>query len=298
VSAFHRILDPNNADNQIDVFIWPAAPNGEWRIRLTARLIRESGRVHAYIERAGGQQSRFVAGTETRTHTTGTICHGLEVISVAAYDPAAPDRRPADFSSSGPSRDGRPVPVCSAPGVNIRAARSSRASGGTRTRNELTVMDGTSMAAPHVAGVAALMLQASGPPWPTARQVRRVLTGAARQNPPASLADRLRYGAGRVDAAAAVRAIRDLWRAAATRGAEQIDAGPEEMPGIATPASVEAVSRWPPAGASAALALDQMSPLLSTLAEQLATLASSIRHLQESVPVAPGAERLPPRAGE
>src|SRR5690606_33292358 len=81
-----------------------------------------------------------------------------------AYYAAEPGRPAAYFSSEGPTRDGRQKPDLSAPGRSVRAARSKglrrRYPDNERWRTAGTVaMDGTSMAAPHVAGAIALYLQ-------------------------------------------------------------------------------------------------------------------------------------------
>ncbi|XP_021943356.1 bacillopeptidase F [Folsomia candida] len=57
----------------------------------------------------------------------------------------------ASFSSKGPTIGGRPKPDISAPGQNIRSAWH------TPGTNAYNTISGTSMAAPHVAGVAALL---------------------------------------------------------------------------------------------------------------------------------------------
>lgn len=64
-------------------------------------------------------------------------------------------------SSRGPRIDGAPKPTVTAPGENIRAAKNGLTAPLWNTK------DGTSMATPHVAGVLALIHQASGQdtPW-------------------------------------------------------------------------------------------------------------------------------------
>ncbi len=76
----------------------------------------------------------------------------------------------ADFSSAGPTSDGLVKPEVVAPGVNIRSAWL----GGAQA-----VMSGTSMATPHVAGVAALILS-SEPTLSPADVKARILAGTVR----------------------------------------------------------------------------------------------------------------------
>lgn len=84
----------------------------------------------------------------------------------------------AVFSSRGPTRDGRTKPDVSAPGVFIAAARSTDVSSADGDPDQYhRVLAGTSMAAPHVAGVVALMLQYN--PQLTQREVRSTLTEGA-----------------------------------------------------------------------------------------------------------------------
>jgi minor extracellular serine protease Vpr len=109
-------------------------------------------------------------------------------------DPYTPADTIATFSSRGPrGTDSFLKPEITAPGVGIFAADMGSGTAGVS-------MGGTSMAAPHIAGVAALMAQAN-PMW-TPEEVK-----AAMMNTAVDLADDTpipRSGAGRVDAYRAV----------------------------------------------------------------------------------------------
>ncbi|MGH9869335.1 MAG: S8 family serine peptidase [Candidatus Polarisedimenticolia bacterium] len=141
---------------------------------------------------------------------------GQHAITVAAYDDT--DHTIFANSSRGPLRDysdpPRPPiatkPELAAPGVDIDSAQSadSNAGPGVRTASwragvRFTMKDGTSMAAPMVTGVIALMLDKN--PSLNTTQVRTLLTKAAKNRPgvdpaaPGTAHDRA-YGSGMADA--------------------------------------------------------------------------------------------------
>lgn len=108
----------------------------------------------------------------------------------------------AAFSARGPTVDGRVIkPDLTAPGVGIVAALASGVPPiGTPVGTAYQALSGTSMAAPHAAGAAALVLQ-QHPGW-TGAQVKAALIGAADPDPGLGVDPQ---GAGRLDVDRATR---------------------------------------------------------------------------------------------
>jgi subtilisin family serine protease len=252
VSGFHRSNDPGNGAHHVDLFVWSGATAGTYRIVLTAVEVQQ-GRYDAWIERTDPQrQSRFAAANATPDRTTGSICNGWLPLAVGAYDSRDPHHPPAQFSSRGPTGDDRVKPDVSAPGMGIRAARSSAPlPDGTRTRDALTVMSGTSMAAPHVTGAVALVFETVAGLRLPMSVTRFLIMESARHDPPRDEADRLRYGAGRLDAAAACRLAKAL------RGAQAVPpAASAQRPGL-EPVRVLAAAGRPITGTDAVALADR-----------------------------------------
>lgn len=104
-------------------------------------------------------------------------------------------------SSAGPTRDGRIKPDLTAPATLVRAPRIRK--NGHSTRYDL--MSGTSMAAPHVTGVVALLWSL----WPRllAGQIRDALLSTARTDAFTGVTPNTSWGQGKLDARAAYKAL-------------------------------------------------------------------------------------------
>lgn len=132
-------------------------------------------------------------GAQT-VRSPGTADAALTVGAVDSSDALA------DFSSRGPRYgDDALKPEITAPGVGILAARSQYIATGS---GYYMTASGTSMATPHVAGVAALVA-AAHPDW-TGSRIKDALVSTAEPTPDSSADD---GGNGRVDAAAATATL-------------------------------------------------------------------------------------------
>ncbi|MEV6328766.1 S8 family serine peptidase [Streptomyces sp. NPDC051909] len=136
----------------------------------------------------------IAAGNTGAPGSIGSPGAADSALTVGAVDSAD---QAAYFTSKGPRYGDQALkPDVSAPGVSILAARSQLVSGS----GLYTSMSGTSMATPHVAGVAALLAE-KHPDW-TGAQLKDALMSSSK-----TLADSAYdLGAGRVDVASAITA--------------------------------------------------------------------------------------------
>jgi subtilisin family serine protease len=133
------------------------------------------------------------AGEET-VGSPGSADAALTVGAVNRDDSLAP------FSSRGPRvGDAAIKPDITAPGVDIAAAKAAEGQMGTPVADGYVAASGTSMATPHVAGVAALMAQLH-PDW-KGEQIKATLTASAKPNAKNTAFEQ---GSGRVDVAKAL----------------------------------------------------------------------------------------------
>lgn len=203
---YHHRRKPlgGNGDRHVDLFLWRDAPEGDWRMTLHGKNVRD-GRFHAWIERDSGRSPAFTGPEMTERSTTGSLANGMHSITVGATNPRAPGLQFGQFSSSGPTRDGRTKPEIAAPGVAIVAAKSTPPDGSRGPRS--VAKSGTSMAAPHVVGATALIFQASARPLEIS-DTRAILFGSARRPEPVTPETAHLMGYGILDIVAAETAAR------------------------------------------------------------------------------------------
>jgi minor extracellular serine protease Vpr len=127
-----------------------------------------------------------VAGPATTAGTSGaklSAANGQSAVVTPALIPNPTFKGFADFSSGGPrSADSALKPDITAPGVSIFSTLNGSGNG-------FAIFSGTSMASPHVAGVAALTIQAH-PTWSVA-DVKAAIVGTAAPSGVAAYTPRL-----------------------------------------------------------------------------------------------------------
>lgn len=180
---------------------------------LTAKLVNQmvaKGMVVVFAAGNFAGNGQFaMTSAECQIPTLGVLC-------VANYDDRDVGRRDGEVagdSSRGLRSNPNTWPDLSAPGTTVRSARTPFGwVTGVGLTDYYVVLSGTSMAAPHVAGIAALIFQAR--PTLTPAQVHVALVGTAVQygaDPvPYTVEGHYAYGRGLVDAYAAIQVAKAL----------------------------------------------------------------------------------------
>lgn len=203
-----------NGDARIYIEVAPSTffnvvTSGVWEIEIEA-VEAIVGDYDAWIERdnrsPSHHQSFFFGGSFDPVRTLGTPATARGCVSVANYEHQTLDVAPS--SSRGPTRDGRDKPEISAPGTDIVSSFSlggrDNGNGGVHPMRFAT--SGTSMAAPHVAGTVALLLEEE--PSLSSAQIKSLLVASA--DPVVDTSDfDMAWGYGRLNALQALLLLRN-----------------------------------------------------------------------------------------
>jgi subtilisin family serine protease len=207
-------VNANNGDREVFIRFSGLSSSDSWRITVTDTG-GSGGKYDAWI--VSGSAEIIEGDSSSTIDEPG---NARDVITVGSFNTKAvwpslsgdqnflstyPLNVLSSFSSQGPTRDGRTKPEICAPGAWIGAALSSDAlwQGYLVNPDGVHTMElGTSMAAPHVSGAAALLLSIN--PQLTAEDVRALLTDAAFRDGFTGAVPNNRWGWGKLDIAAAV----------------------------------------------------------------------------------------------
>ncbi len=200
--------------SKLDILIYRGGSpltEGDWRLQLHSEMSYGLN-VNAYIADLAHSWSGGVIFLDhlDDMYTVTSPGTANSAITVASY--SSRGREGGDlgslspFSSQGPRIDGERVLDVAAPGhyADVACASSSGESGGSF--GQYGWFGGTSAAAPHAAGAAALMLQKM--PGVSAQQVQQALRDSARQDAYTGLVPNFRWGWGKLDIGAALSAPR------------------------------------------------------------------------------------------
>ncbi len=215
-------LDPRNRDRGIALSLERVQPGSAWQITLTDQG-GTGGRFDAWpgLSTMGffPQGDSFSTVTEPATakkiiavgaYTTKVFWQGADG-EPHRFTDAQSEGQLAPFSARGPTRDGRLKPDLTAPGTAIVSALAkdsevSRSEKLVLPGRAYVAMQGTSMAAPHVAGAVALLLQAQ--PHLSAEEILAQLKATALQDMFTTGGPVTAWGAGKLQAARGFETLR------------------------------------------------------------------------------------------
>ncbi|MBI4364650.1 MAG: S8 family peptidase, partial [Candidatus Latescibacteria bacterium] len=231
VNIYNATTSPPNGDHEIYIEIFDGIANkppkdGTWIFTFTPVSIGSTGRVDMYLfdDHLGDGSllatwdQGFVPGgvVESPGDADSVICAAAHATkscwdsvdgTVRCWNPAPTLGDLAPFSSQGPRRDGVLKPDLSAPGLGVSSSLSSFAPFPAERINADGVhvnISGTSMAAPHVTGAAALLLSQPCFQNATPSQIKARLRSTARADAFTLSVPNDAWGYGKLDIADAV----------------------------------------------------------------------------------------------
>lgn len=209
------LINSNNGQYPIDQVVWSVWTIGSGTFDMWVVTGGEFPQVPGlppWFRQGDNNKTVAMPSTARKVLSIGsyvTKTSWIDIDGTPQTQPGAVLGEISGFSSRGPSRDGRVKPDLSAPGEAIIAALSSSLVIGTHIPRSdvlqgggLLKLQGTSMAAPHITGIVALMLQRNR--YLTYENVWNFLTVTAR---PVGPSPNNTFGAGKVDALNALLAV-------------------------------------------------------------------------------------------
>jgi len=212
-SRVQVLIDSQNGTLPIDQVFWSLYTFGSgtfdaWMV-IGGAFTQDSG---TFFRPGDSNLTIGVPGTANDIITVGSYVtknQWVDLNGITQTQPGNPTiGNISSFSSIGPSRDGRLKPDITAPGEAILSAASFDLTIGVGVQaenihvsGELIKQQGTSMAAPHVAGVIGLMLERN--PGLNVADVRSILANSARPVGTPNVV----WGNGKIDAAGAVASV-------------------------------------------------------------------------------------------
>lgn len=206
------IGEAETGDNLVTIILsrLGATPQATWMVLPQAQSLLPI-RVDGWLE-GNTPATRFLGAHVSRYGTITEPGNAKRIITVGAYVTKTTGYGVgigsiADFSSRGPTRDGRTKPDVTAPGDYIDAPNAAYDPQAPGTVSPYVGMSGTSMAAPMITGSATLLLEAD--PRLLQATAKSLLEATATADAETGTVPNTIWGYGKVDTAAAVSMARE-----------------------------------------------------------------------------------------